>query len=92
MALPAVDPRAAEQEKKRQGLSDWLELAAQWFEAELRRPAGREARAYLEKRGLPEKRVGALPPGLLAAGPHGAEGLSGRQGRAARASWSRPAC
>jgi DNA primase len=52
--LPAVDPRGAEQEKVRQGLADWLELAAQWFEADLRRPHGREARAYLEKRGLPE--------------------------------------
>ncbi|MDB5436629.1 MAG: dnaG [Phenylobacterium sp.] len=69
--LPAVDPRAAEQEKVRQGLSEWLELAAQWFEAELRRPAGREARAYLEKRGLPEKdwarfRLGFSPPGRTA--------------------------
>ncbi|MFL5295933.1 MAG: DNA primase [Phenylobacterium sp.] len=66
--LPAVDPRAAEQEKVRQGLADWLETAAHWFEAELRRPAGREARAYLEKRGLPEKdwarfRLGFSPPG-----------------------------
>ncbi|WP_337186617.1 DNA primase [Phenylobacterium sp.] len=64
--LPAVDPRGAEQEKKRQGLADWLELAAQWFEAELRRPAGREARAYLERRGLPEAewarfRIGFAP-------------------------------
>jgi DNA primase len=71
VALPAVDPRAAEQEKVRQGLSEWLELAAQWFEAELRRPAGREARAYLEKRGLPEKdwarfRLGFSPPGRTA--------------------------
>jgi DNA primase len=71
VALPAVDPRAAEQEKVRQSLSDWLELAAQWFEAELRRPAGREARAYLEKRGLPEKewarfRLGFSPPGRTA--------------------------
>ncbi|MDB5496839.1 MAG: dnaG [Phenylobacterium sp.] len=69
--LPAVDPRAAEQEKVRQGLSEWLELAAQWFEAELRRPAGREARAYLERRGLPEKdwarfRLGFSPPGRTA--------------------------
>ncbi|MDB5428554.1 MAG: dnaG [Phenylobacterium sp.] len=69
--LPAVDPRAAEQEKVRQGLSEWLELAAQWFEAELRRPAGRDARAYLEKRGLPEKdwarfRLGFSPPGRTA--------------------------
>ncbi len=71
VALPAVDPRAAEQEKVRQGLSEWLELAAQWFEAELRRPSGREARAYLEKRGLPEKdwarfRLGFSPPGRTA--------------------------
>jgi DNA primase len=69
--LPAVDPRAAEQEKVRQGLSEWLELAAQWFEAELRRPTGRDARAYLEKRGLPEKdwarfRLGFSPPGRTA--------------------------
>jgi DNA primase len=69
--MPAVDPRAAEQETKRQGLLDWLELAAQWFEAELRRPAGREARAYLERRGLPEKdwsrfRLGFSPSGRTA--------------------------
>ena len=71
VALPAVDPRAAEQEKVRQGLADWLETAAQWFEAELRRPAGREARAYLERRGLPEKdwarfRLGFSPSGRTA--------------------------
>jgi len=69
--LPAADPRAAEQETKRQGLLDWLETACQWFEAELRRPAGREARAYLEKRGLPEKdwarfRLGFSPAGRTA--------------------------
>jgi len=71
VALPAVDPRAAEQEKVRQGLADWLETAAHWFEAELRRPGGREARAYLEKRGLPEKdwarfRLGFSPSGRTA--------------------------
>jgi DNA primase len=69
--LPAVDPRAAEQETKRQGLLDWLELAAQWFEAELKRPVGRDARAYLEKRGLPETdwarfRLGFSPAGRTA--------------------------
>jgi DNA primase len=69
--LPAVDPRGAEQEKKRQGLADWLELAAQWFEGELRRPPGRDARAYLEKRGLPESewgrfRIGFSPSGRTA--------------------------
>jgi len=54
VALPAPDPRAAEHEKVRQSLSDWLTLAAKWFEAELRRPVGAEARAYLNRRGLPE--------------------------------------
>ena len=71
LALPEVDPRAAEQEKVRQGLSEWLELAATWFEAELRRPVGREARAYLEGRGLPEAewarfRLGFSPSGRTA--------------------------
>ncbi|MBW8815678.1 MAG: DNA primase [Caulobacterales bacterium] len=71
LALPALDPRGAEQEKTRQGLAEWLETAAQWFEAELRRPVGREARAYLEKRGLPEAewarfRIGFSPSGRTA--------------------------
>ncbi|MCA6252446.1 MAG: DNA primase [Phenylobacterium sp.] len=53
LALPAPDPRAAEQEKKRQGLTDWTELAAQWFSRMLNGPPGAAARAYLERRGLP---------------------------------------
>src|SRR6185312_3183609 len=36
VALPALDPRGAEDDKKRQGLSDWLEAASKWFEGELR--------------------------------------------------------
>ena len=52
--MPAIDPRAAEEEKKRQGLGDWLEAAARWFEGELRRPVGQEARGYLSGRALPE--------------------------------------
>jgi DNA primase len=53
--MPVQDARSAEMEQKRQGLGDWLELAAKWFKAQLRRPAGAEARAYLAKRGLPEE-------------------------------------
>jgi DNA primase len=34
--LPAVDPQTVAEEKKRQGLGDWLDLAAKWFEGELR--------------------------------------------------------
>ena len=41
LAMPVADPRAAEQERQRQGLSDWMELAAQWFEAALLRPRAR---------------------------------------------------
>jgi DNA primase len=71
LALPSPDPRAQEAEQKRQGLGDWLELAAKWFEAELRRPVGAGARAYLEKRGLPESdwgrfRLGYAPPSRTA--------------------------
>jgi DNA primase len=71
VALPAPDPRAAEQERERQTLADWMELAAKWFEGELRRPAGADARAYLTKRGLPESewgrfRLGFSPPGRTA--------------------------
>lgn len=66
MSLPEVDPRAAREEQKRSSLGDWMELAAAWFESELRRPVGQAARAYLEKRGLPEKewsrfRIGFAP-------------------------------
>ncbi len=69
--MPAPDPHAAEREKVRQGLADWLEAAAAWFEGELRRPAGRDARDYLERRGLPEKewsrfRLGFAPGGRTA--------------------------
>ncbi|MDP3403612.1 MAG: DNA primase, partial [Brevundimonas sp.] len=33
---------------------DWMDLAQKWFAANLRRSAGKAARDYLEKRGLPE--------------------------------------
>ncbi|MFI4935880.1 MAG: DNA primase [Caulobacterales bacterium] len=71
LALPEPDPRAAETEKKLLGLTDWLEAAAAWYEAELRRPAGRAARDYLIGRGLPEAewarfRLGYAPAGRSA--------------------------
>lgn len=54
LALPAEDPQAIEREQKRQGLSDWMDLAQKWFSANLRRNVGKAARDYLDKRGLPE--------------------------------------
>jgi DNA primase len=68
MALPEPDPHAAAQEKKRQGLTDWLDAAASWFEGELRRPGGRAAREYLAKRGLPEEEWGRFRLGFSPAG------------------------
>jgi DNA primase len=85
LALPAEDPRAAEVEHRRQGLLDWTEMAAKWFEAQLRRPTGDAARDYLKRRGLPEDqwarfRLGFAPAGrtglkdyLIAKGAHPGE-------------------
>ncbi len=69
--LPAPDPHAEAEDRARQGLADWLELAAAWFEAELRRPVGKAAREYLAGRALPESewarfRIGYAPAGRTA--------------------------
>jgi DNA primase len=71
MSLPEPDARAAQDDRKRAGLGDWMELAAAWFEAELRRPIGKDARAYLDRRALPEDqwtrfRIGFAPNGRTA--------------------------
>ena len=71
MALPEPDVRAAQEDKKRAGLTDWMELAAAWFESELRRPVGQAARDYLARRALPEDqwsrfRLGFSPAGRTA--------------------------
>jgi len=71
LQMPAPDPQAAEQEKKRQGLTDWMDLATAWFESELNRPVGKAARDYLLRRGLPETewkrfRIGFAPAGRTA--------------------------
>jgi DNA primase len=69
--LPEASPEAEARGKRRASLADWLDVAAGWFEAELRRPVGREARTYLEARGLPESawgrfRLGFAPGGRTA--------------------------
>ena len=66
--MPVADARSAEQERERAGLADWLDQAARWFEGELKRPGGRDARDYLIRRGLPESewarfRIGYAPNG-----------------------------
>ena len=71
VALPSPDPREAEVEKRRLGLGEWLEEATKWFETQLRRPAGDGARAYLDKRGLPESERGRFRLGYAPAGRTG---------------------
>jgi DNA primase len=71
LPMPVADPRAAEVEQKRRSLEDWLDLASKWFEAQLRRPVGEAARAYLERRGLNEAEqtrfhIGYAPGGRTA--------------------------
>ena len=68
--LPAKDAAGAEADKKRQGLGEWMEEAAKFFEAQLRKDnsAAAGARDYLKRRGLSEAdlkrfRLGFAPPG-----------------------------
>ncbi len=68
MSLPAPDPQTQAAQEKAKGLYEALEAAANLFEAELRRVRGQGARAYLEKRGVPEVaqqrfRLGFAPEG-----------------------------
>ena len=67
--LPAVDPRGAEQEKVRQGLAEWLELAAKWFEGELQAAAGARGAGLSGTARPAGDRVGPVPAGVLAGGP-----------------------
>ncbi|MEP1932740.1 MAG: DNA primase [Roseibium sp.] len=52
VALPAPDLQAARREKKRAGLADICEMAAQFFQSEFAGPRGGSARNYVQKRGL----------------------------------------
>ena len=55
--LPRATPQDMEREKKRAGLIDVMEMAAKFFQEELVGPKGKEARAYLERRGLSKKTI-----------------------------------
>ncbi len=66
--MPARDPKAIEAAKRVEESISWLEAAQTFFAAQLRRSGGAEARAYLERRGLPEEswnefEIGFAPEG-----------------------------
>ena len=52
MTVPERDPEARQKADRRAGLSDVMQIAVQHFRMMLKTGAGREARAYLERRGL----------------------------------------
>jgi DNA primase len=66
--LPKWTPEDEEREEKRKSLYDVIETACAFFEAQLREPAGKAARDYLNSRGLGETsakqfRLGYAPGG-----------------------------
>ncbi|WP_340107198.1 DNA primase [Pikeienuella sp. HZG-20] len=52
LEMPARDPRAAEREDRRLGLVEVMEQAASFYRLQLRAANGREAREYIQRRGL----------------------------------------
>ncbi len=75
VTLPRVSAETLRAEDARRGLHEVIEMAARFFEAQLAGPAGREARAYLESRGLMGEaarrfRLGFAPPDRFALRDH----------------------
>ena len=75
VSLPKATPEMARQEDERERLLALLEASAVFFQAQLHSPAARNARAYLEKRGLAmalqrEFRIGYAPDSRNAVKAH----------------------
>jgi len=75
LELPKSSPEEARQYKRRTTLIEWAEKACLFFEDQLRKPAGSEAREYLQKRGFgPEAwkrhRMGFSPDAWRALSDH----------------------
>lgn len=75
VTLPKVSFEAQQQEEKRKGLHEVVELAARFFEAELQSERGGLARRYLSGRGLEGEarklfRLGYAPPDRFALRDH----------------------
>jgi DNA primase len=62
--MPAPDPRAAEKAERQTGLAAANEAAARWFADQLQGIGGADARAYLQKRGIPDALAKAFAIGF----------------------------
>lgn len=69
--LPKATPEAVRQEARVRGLHEVLELAAAWFEAQLKASTGRNARDYLARRGIDEATQRAFRIGYAPGERHG---------------------
>jgi DNA primase len=85
VALPTVSAESVAIEEKRKGLHEVMELAAAFFEAQIRAPVGEAARRYCVGRGLQgavaaEFRIGYAPPERFALRDHlASKGVSAEQ-------------
>lgn len=57
MTVPQATPQERRKYERQKSLFDLVELAAGWFEDQLRTPAGRQALGYLESRGLSDETI-----------------------------------
>ncbi|WP_435417682.1 DNA primase [Parerythrobacter aurantius] len=74
LEVPAADPRAAQQAKKRASLIDVTEAAQQWFVRQLQGTEGTRAREYLASRGFSDSVVREFGFGYA---PEGRQALKG---------------
>jgi len=78
MAPPVRDARAREKQEKRKGLSEAMEAAQRFYRAQLGGAAAREARAYLERRGLDGRAIEGFGIGYAPGGNALGETLRGQ--------------
>jgi len=78
MQPPVRDARAREKQEKRKGLSEAMEAAQRFYRAQFTGAAAREARAYLERRGLDAKAIEGFGIGYAPGGNKLGETLRGQ--------------
>ena len=66
LEMPVETPEAREQARRQAGLHEVMEAACQWFEAQLRTPAGATALNYLKGRGLRDENDPPIPARVCA--------------------------